>query len=44
MVEFLLIRLVITPPAVSIPTDNGATSISKSSEVFSLPCPVRIAA
>lgn len=31
MVVFLLIRAVITPPAVSIPRDNGATSRSRRS-------------
>ena len=36
------IILVITPPAVSIPSDRGATSRSSSSLVLLLPCPVRI--
>ena len=31
MVEFLLIRLVITPPAVSMPRESGATSRSSKS-------------
>jgi len=44
IVVFLPIILVITPPAVSIPMDNGATSRSKSSYVFSFPLPVKIAA
>jgi len=37
-------REVITPPAVSIPMESGATSRRRSSLVFSLPYPVRIAA
>ena len=41
---FLLIREVMTPPAVSIPRERGATSNSKRSETASLVSPVRIAA
>ena len=44
MVVFLLIKEVITPPAVSIPRESGATSNSKRSETASLVSPVRIAA
>ena len=44
MVVFLLIREVMTPPAVSIPRERGATSNSKRSETASLVSPVRIAA
>merc|ERR1711973_826065 len=44
MVVFLLMREVITPPAVSIPRDRGATSNSRRSETASLVSPVRMAA
>jgi len=37
MAEFLGIKVVITPPAVSIPILRGATSISTTSFNFSLP-------
>jgi len=43
MVEFLGIKTVITPPAVSIPNDNGATSSKTISLVVSLPESVKIA-
>jgi len=38
------IRVVITPPAVSIPSESGATSRSNKSLTYSFPYPVRIAA
>lgn len=41
---FLGISTVITYPAVSIPKDNGATSINNKSLVFSPPVSVNIAA
>ena len=41
---FLSIILVMTPPAVSKPIDNGATSKSKISLQTSPPPPVKIAA
>jgi hypothetical protein len=41
---FLGIRTVITPPAVSIPYESGATSSNKRSLTFSLPSPVKMAA
>ena len=44
MVVFLLIKDVITPPAVSMPKERGATSKSRRSETASLVSPVRIAA
>merc|ERR1712002_1009661 len=44
MVVFLLMRLVITPPAVSIPRERGATSRMRRSETASLVSPVRMAA
>jgi hypothetical protein len=44
MVVFLGIRTVITPPAVSIPKDNGVTSNNRRSLTYSFPYPVRIAA
>jgi len=44
MVVFLGIKEVITPPAVSKPSDNGATSNNNKSYTFSLPSPVKIAA
>lgn len=34
MVEFLLMRTVMTPPKVSIPRDKGVTSSSSSSWIF----------
>jgi len=44
IVVFLGIKTVITPPAVSIPNDNGVTSINNKLSVCSDPCPLRIAA
>jgi len=44
MVVFLSINLVMTPPAVSIPMDNGATSKSKTSWMASPPALVKMAA
>jgi hypothetical protein len=44
MVVFLGIRTVITPPAVSIPMDKGATSNKRTSLIPSLPELVRMAA
>jgi len=44
VVELLLMSAVITPPAVSIPRDEGATSRSRRSWVFSDVSPERIAA
>jgi len=44
IVVFLGIRTVITPPAVSIPRDRGATSSKRRSFTASLVHPVRIAA
>merc|ERR1719442_287934 len=44
MVVFLLMRLVITPPAVSMPRDSGATSSSSRSDTASEVSPVRMAA
>jgi len=44
MVEFLGIKTVITPPAVSIPKDKGATSSNNKSLTCSFPVPVKIAA
>merc|ERR1712107_292100 len=44
MVVFLLIKLVITPPAVSMPRERGATSSSKRSPTVSLSSPLRMAA
>jgi hypothetical protein len=44
IVVFLGIKTVITPPAVSIPRERGATSKSKRSLTYSLVDPVRIAA
>jgi len=41
---FLAISTVMTPPAVSIPRDNGATSNNKRSWIFSDPELVKIAA
>lgn len=41
---FLAIRTVMTPPAVSIPNDKGATSSNNKSDVFSPPASVKIAA
>jgi len=43
-VVFLGIRTVITPPAVSIPKDNGATSRSKIDVTLASPSPDKIAA
>jgi len=44
IVVFLGIRTVITPPAVSIPKERGATSRSKSEDTLASPSPVKIAA
>jgi hypothetical protein len=44
IVVFLGISIVITPPAVSIPSESGAISMSRSSLTYLLPSPVRIAA
>ena len=44
MVVFLGMRVVMTPPAVSIPMDNGATSSSNRSCTLESPWPVKIAA
>jgi len=44
IVVFLGMRTVITPPAVSIPNDNGAISKSKSDVTLASPSPVKIAA
>lgn len=44
IVVFLGINTVITPPAVSIPNDNGVTSNNNKSCTSSEPCPVKIAA
>merc|ERR1719284_2234814 len=44
MVVFLLIREVITPPAVSIPRERGATSRRRRSETASEVSPVKMAA
>ena len=44
MVVLRGIRVVITPPAVSIPSESGATSRSNKSLTYSFPYPVRIAA
>jgi len=44
MVVFLGIKTVITPPAVSIPSERGATSKRRRSLTYSLPVPVRMAA
>ena len=44
MVVFLGMRTVITPPAVSIPRESGATSNNKRSLTYSLVDPVKIAA
>jgi hypothetical protein len=44
IVVFLGIKTVITPPAVSIPKDNGVTSNNKRSLTYSLPYPVKMAA
>jgi len=44
MVVFLGMRVVMTPPAVSIPNDNGATSNNKTSLILSLPELVKMAA
>jgi len=44
MVVFLGMRTVITPPAVSIPRDNGVTSSKSKSFTLLSPSPVRIAA
>jgi len=41
---FLGINTVITPPAVSKPIDNGATSNSNKSWTVESPAPVKIAA
>jgi hypothetical protein len=43
-VVFLGISTVMTPPAVSIPNDNGATSNKSKSFTYSFPYPVRMAA
>lgn len=43
IVEFLGIRTVITPPAVSIPRDNGVTSNNNMSCTFDPPVFVRTA-
>lgn len=44
MAEFLLINTVITPPAVSRPNDNGATSINSKSSPLLPMVPFKIAA
>jgi len=44
MAVFLGIRVVITVPAVSIPSERGATSITSIEFVYSLPSPDKIAA
>ena len=44
MVVFLLISEVITPPAVSIPRDSGATSSRSRSPTLPLSSPLRMAA
>ena len=44
IVVFLGINTVITPPAVSIPNERGATSRSNKSLTYSLVDPVRMAA
>lgn len=44
IVVFLGIRTVITPPAVSIPRESGATSKRRRSLTVSFPEPVRMAA
>jgi hypothetical protein len=44
MVVFLGIKVVITPPAVSIPIDKGVTSSKRRSWTFSPPTLVKIAA
>lgn len=44
IVVFLGMRTVITPPAVSIPKERGATSRSKSEDTLASPSPVKIAA
>jgi len=44
MVVFLLIKDVITPPAVSIPSERGATSRSRTSPISLEWSPVRMAA
>ena len=44
IVEFLGINAVITPPAVSIPNVNGATSSNNTSSVAFPPVPVKMAA
>jgi len=44
IVVFLGIRVVITPPAVSNPIDNGATSNKSKSYTLASPDPVKIAA
>jgi len=42
--EFLSMSLVITPPAVSMPIDNGVTSTRRSYYVVSFVCPDKIVA
>jgi len=44
MVVFLGIKVVMTPPAVSIPRESGATSSNKRSLTYSEVEPVKIAA
>ena len=44
MVVFLLMREVITPPAVSMPRERGATSSSSRSDTASEVSPTRMAA
>jgi hypothetical protein len=44
MVVFLGMRTVMTPPAVSIPRERGATSKRRTSLTYSLPVPLRMAA
>ena len=44
IVVFLGIRTVMTPPAVSIPSESGVTSIKRRLSVCADPCPERIAA
>lgn len=44
MVVFLGIKTVIIPPAVSIPSESGATSKRTHALIVSFPSPLRIAA